>query len=100
MFRSEYFFFLFDSNEAPAGVRGGLFGYWGVFSKSFGSLPMGFREGELKLPRMIKMRHQQGLGVVYLDILVFFPSVLGLCPRGFGRGVEKAGRVIKHPYVF
>ena len=37
-------------NEAPAGVRGGLFGYLGVFSKLFRSLPMGVREGGVKLP--------------------------------------------------
>ena len=51
-----------------------------------GSLPMVVREGGLKLPRVIKMRRQQVLGVVYLDISVFFPSVWGLCPRWFGRG--------------
>ena len=51
-----------------------------------GSLPMVVREGGLKLPRVIKMRRQQVLGVVYLDISVFFPSVWGLCPRWFGGG--------------
>ena len=40
-----------DQNEALAGVRGGLFGYWGLFCKRLRSLPMGVPERGFELPR-------------------------------------------------